>query len=287
MSTTSVSLRDHRWLDSRLRDLWQSYYHDAPRCYPIAIEFGPRARYRYGSIYSIDKQCHILINRLFAHPDVPDYVIEATIAHELAHYVHGYGSGLPKVYRHPHRGGVVEKEMHRRGCLHLEERASVWRRDHWQAFYAAAASDATARRKEREKRDATRWEMFLSTPGFRTEADLRGRAQALAPLFGLSEAPFRLSWLYASLRRNGLSYRFEEECAVRLHGILADPNVPDVVIDYELSYWLAVTSSGAGWQHVEQALKTAGVWREAKQAIRWRRAIWPNYYLLNHPLKSK
>lgn len=280
-------MRDNHWLEARLQHLWTTYYSDVTRCFPIKVTFGPRARYRYGSIYSVGKQCHILINRLFAHPDVPMYVVEATLAHELAHYVHGYGSGLKKLYPHPHRGGVVEKEMEKRGCLFLEDQASEWRRTHWQNFYASQATDATARRQEREKRDRTRWDMYLNTPGFRSQETLQTRLDSLSLAFGFEKAPFKVEWLHASVRRNGLSYRFVRDEAIKLHATLADPSVPAAVVDYELSYWLAVYAGGTGWTAVEQAMKDAGVWQAAQKAIQWRRKIWPNYYLANHPLKGK
>jgi hypothetical protein len=286
MSTTNA-LRDNSWLEDRLQHLWTHYYNDVPVGYPITITFGPRARYRYGSIYSKGRRCYILINRLFAHPNVPEYVVDATIAHELAHYVHGYGSGLRKLHAHPHRGGVVDKEMEKRGCFFLEERAGDWRRNCWQEFYITQSPDVVARQAAREKQESTRWEMYLSTPGFRTEAGIQDRATLLAARFGLSDVPFKASWLYASPRRNGLSYRFQSEGTVKIHGVLADRHVPDYVIDYELSYWLAVGKVGGNWPDIEQAMKDAGVWPAAQKAIQWRRKVWPNYYLANHPFKAK
>ena len=284
---SSVSLRDAGWLQSRLEVLCQTYYADAPAGYPIAIHFGPRARCRYGSIYSVGKQCHILINRLFAHDDVPEYVIDATICHEMAHYVHGYGSGLKKRYSHPHRGGVVDKEMKQRNWWHLEEQAAAWRKDHWKSFYESRAVDATQRNRDREKRDHTRWEMYLNTPGFRTEEQLQEQLGRLSAAFGFSHAPFQVEWLKASVRRNGLSYLFNSDSVVRVHGTLSDTFVPDEVILYELSYWLAVVKAGSSWHAVEGAMKEAGIWQSAQKAIRWRRTIWPAYYMESHPLKSK
>jgi hypothetical protein len=251
------------------------------------VAFGPRARYRYGSIYSVGKQCHILINRLFAHPDVPEYVVDATMVHELAHYAHGYGSGRPKIYAHPHRGGVVDKEMEKRGCLFLEERAGAWRKRQWQSFYASQTPELTARRTEREKRESTAWEMYLATPGFRSEASLRARLADLAPRFGFDDKPFEVDWLLASPRRNGLSYYFSKDSTVRLHATLADCAVPDCIIDYELSYWLALMSVGGKWKDIEAAMNAAGGWDKAQKAIQWRRKVWPSYYIQNHPLKSK
>src|SRR5438445_748122 len=112
----SDPLRDNRWLESRFAYLWTNYYSDVRKGYPIEVKFGRPARYRFGSICNHGRHCRILINPLFARPEVPEYVVDATIAHELAHYVHGYGSGLPKLHAHPPRGGVIDKEMAKRGC---------------------------------------------------------------------------------------------------------------------------------------------------------------------------
>lgn len=284
---TTTPIRDNRWLDSRLQALWETYYSDVARVYPIQSSFGPRARYRYGSIYSVGRQCHILINRLFANPEVPEFVVDATLVHELAHYVHGYGSGRPKIYPHPHRGAVVEKELAKRGCSFLEDQASAWRRDHWQGFYSAQTPDVTARRLDRENREKTAWEMYLSTPSFRSEDSIQARLAELAPLFGHQELPFDTAWLLASPRRNGLSYYFNRESRVRIHATLADCSVPSEVVDYELSYWLAVFTVGNRWKDIENAMKTAGMWPQAQKAIKWRRKAWPTYCLHNHPLKAK
>src|SRR2546427_12688437 len=115
--------RDNLWLASRYRHLWSTYFLGARTGYPIDVKFGRSARYRYGSIFNRGRKCHILINGLFAHPEVPEYVVDATLVHELAHYVHGYASGLPKLHACPHRGGVIDKELERRGCGRPE---GVW-----------------------------------------------------------------------------------------------------------------------------------------------------------------
>ncbi len=284
---SEVPLRDSQWLEQRVKHIWDTYYSDGPSGYPIRVRFGPKARYRYGSIYSRGEACYVLVNALFAHPDVPEYVVDATLAHELAHYVHGYGSGLRKLHAHPHRGGVVDKEMEKRGCLFLEVKASEWRRTRWQDFYTTYAADILQNRADREKRNLTAWQMYLNTPGFRTEEYLRSRLQALAPRFGFSEVPFAIQWLYASPRRNGLSYRFHRDNVIRLHGTLADPSVPDDVVDYEICYWLAVYAGGTRWDGIEQAMRQARVWERARKGIQWRRKAWDGYYVANNPLSAK
>jgi hypothetical protein len=280
----SSHLRDNSWLESRLRNLWQSYYSDAPIGFPIEIKFGRSARYRYGSICNVGSQCRILINRLFSHEEVPEYVVDATIVHELAHYVHGYGSGLAKLHSHPHRGGVIDKELRERGCFFIEMEAAAWRRDMWPEFYLSHAGGTARKVQEREKLAESAWDSHLGRSGFRTEEDLHARLLRLAAEFGIRKPYFSVEWLPASLRRTGLSYRFKREKVVRIHGLLADRRVPAEVIDYELSYWLACEKAGAKWQAVERAIKEAGKWESAERAIKWRRHSWPRFRARNHPL---
>ena len=269
--------RDDDWLNSRFRNIWDDFYSETPVGYPISVMFGRAARYRFGSICAHGKQCKILINGLFAHPDVPEYVVDATLAHELAHYVHGYGSGLPKLHAHPHRGGVIDREMEKRGCLYLEHEASAWRKSNWAGFYLAKCSDAAALVDDRRNRAAEVWNDYLQTPGFRAESDLHTRLRVITHKFGIKEPAFGICWLNASRRRTGLSYRTNSSGVVSIHGLLADPKVPDEVLDYEISYWVAVTKVGSNWRRVETAIREAGLWRSAEKAIRWRRRVWPGY----------
>ena len=275
MSTTA--LRDDVWLESRLMYLWNTYYSEGPAGYPIRVNFGRPARYRFGSIFNQGRKCRILINGVFAHPEVPEYVVDATLAHELAHYVHGYASGLPKLHSNPHRGGVIDKEMQKRGCFYLEEQAGPWRRENWHRFYESHAPASVATEIKSAAKLQDRWLAYLNQPGFRTEEDIARRLEALLPRFGLRIAPFTASWLFASARRTGLSYRFRNETAVRIHAVLAHPSVPKEVVDYELCYWLAAETSGGKWERVEQAMRDAGVWTAASKAIRWRRNVWPRF----------
>jgi hypothetical protein len=281
-----TDFRTDAWLQARLRTLWETYFRDAEKGYPIEARFGARARYRFGSISARQGVCLIRVNGLFAHPDVPEYVVDATLAHELAHYVHGYGSGLKKQHAHPHRGGVIEEEMARRGCLFLEERAEQWRRQQWQAFYAEQCRDRLARSGERRRRAEERWQAYFATPGFRSEAWLQERLQPLSAAFGLTAPPFRVAWLRATLRQKGVSYYFPREKTVRLHGLLADPRVPEAVLCYEIAYWLAYHQAGKEWERILTAMRKAGLSDTAQRAISWRSRAWSRALRSRHPLRA-
>jgi len=69
-----------------------------------------------------NKISFIGINALLQHAQVPEYVLITTIAHELTHYAHGFGSPLPRCYEHPHANNVVERELERREHLYRDGR---------------------------------------------------------------------------------------------------------------------------------------------------------------------
>lgn len=269
--------RTKEWLQRRLELLWTRYFDDAPCGYPVDADFGRPARTRYGSIFNVGCHCCIRVNGLFADPEVPEFVVDATLLHELVHYIHGYGSGLPKLHSSPHRGHVIEDEMERRGCFHIEESAAAWRSEHWERFFQSRMQSTIRRRAAREDQQRRLWMRFLAQPGFRSERELVARVDGLAPRFGLTPDAFSVCWLLASPHRRGLSYRFPGEGAVKLHALLAHPEVPICVVDYEICYWLAEESAGRNWDRIEAALRNAGVWTSAQQAIRWRRTVWPQF----------
>jgi len=279
--------RDDAWLAERLRLLWDMHFADVPVGYPITTRFGTRAQYRFGSISARNGQTLIAINQLFADPFVPSYVVDATLAHELAHYAHGFNSGLPRLHRHAHRGGVVDNELEKRGLGELSAKAEQWREAHWDAFYAARCSDLLARHTARSDQASRAWERFLMQPDRRLEAELQGRLTLLAPRLGFAAdapLPFGVEWLRATRRQTGLSYWYARSRVVRLHGLLSDRRIPGVVVDFELAYWLARRVAGERWQVVHGALCAAGLASVAEEALRWRRHAWTAFCNRHHPL---
>ncbi len=270
-----------------MRLLWENHFSDVPKGFPIVTKFGSRARYRFGSIAARNGKTIILINQLFAAPDVPTYVVDATLAHELAHYAHGFGSGLPKKHAHAHRGGVVDIELEKRGLGELSAKAETWRKANWQDYHLSQCDDLTEQRQQKKNALDSRWDDWLAAPQMRPESELCGRLALLLPRFGLrpENCDFMVEWLRASPRQSGLSYWFAAEKALRLHGLLADRRVPGVVIDFQLAYWLARRTAGAKWQNVHAALRRAGMEDAAAEALRWREKSWTQFNNRHHPLK--
>jgi predicted metal-dependent hydrolase len=77
---------------------------------------------------------YISINSLFRDEEVPEYVIDATLAHEFAHYAHGFHSPLTQKYKFPHKGDVVGKELRQRGLEDMVKDQERWIKDKYRDF---------------------------------------------------------------------------------------------------------------------------------------------------------
>jgi hypothetical protein len=126
--------RDETWLQQMLDKIWDNYFQDVPQANDVRIVFGRKAKRRLGSI-SLDpvdgKTSLIVVNSIFKDENIPEFVIEATVFHELTHYAHGFNSPLDQAQRHPHAGGVMRREFADRGLLELYLQQKRWLKEHW------------------------------------------------------------------------------------------------------------------------------------------------------------
>ncbi len=122
-----------RYLDS----IWQEYFSDIPRLNRVDIAYCQPWKRRLGLIrLSLDgTKSFIGINALLQLQEVPDCVLYTTIAHELTHYAHGFGSPLPRIFEHPHANNIVQCELVRRGLGELASRCDDWIDKQWFSFY--------------------------------------------------------------------------------------------------------------------------------------------------------
>lgn len=145
--------RDNKYLENLLYDLWENNFCDVARLNLVAIKYGKHSKRQLGSIrlikdinvferyihrYKLDKNIFdnesvslINITRYFMYDYVPEYVVKATIAHELCHYTHGFSSPLEKKFKYPHQGGVVRKELKNRGLYDIYIDSKRWLKDNW------------------------------------------------------------------------------------------------------------------------------------------------------------
>lgn len=120
-----------------LENIWEVCFPDTRRVNLVEIAYGQPWKRRLGLIrLSLDNtRTFIGVNALLQQPEVPEFVLITTIAHELVHYTHGFGSPLPRLYEHPHANGVVERELERRGLGEMVQKCDEWIDNAWFAFY--------------------------------------------------------------------------------------------------------------------------------------------------------
>lgn len=128
------SYRDQEWLENMLADVWAKYFSDVDQANDVVIRYGRAAKQRLGSI-SLDRNdptiTIITINPLYKDLDVPEYVIVATIVHEMSHYAHGFNSPHSQKHRYPHSGGVIRQEFAERGLEDMYLQQKKWLKLNW------------------------------------------------------------------------------------------------------------------------------------------------------------
>lgn len=172
-------MRDNVWLKQKLDFIWDNYFSDIQRKNDIHIAFGRRARTRLGSIKLNNKShayrqtgktennkyrkihsCNgtlITITGYFADERVPEAMVDVVIAHELAHYAHGFSSPLPQLARYPHHGGIVDKELKKRGLEEKLQFQKQWLKDSWKDVVGQTPK---RRRTIRRRRARSIFELF-------------------------------------------------------------------------------------------------------------------------------
>lgn len=142
------SMRSNEWLENRFEYIYRTYFADLEAPNQIDIVWGKRSRRQLGCIkkerpqtladrFKKDFKTIIVINGLFKDEAIPEFVIDAVIVHELAHYAHGFNSPLPQKYAKPHTGKVIRREFLLRGIGELERKQEKWVKENWQKYLDA------------------------------------------------------------------------------------------------------------------------------------------------------
>jgi len=109
-------VRNDDWLKQRMEDIWSLLFQDVERQNNVLIRFKGKWKNKFGHIKILkNKDTEIVINGFFRNDIIPEEIIDITIAHELIHYAHGFNSPHPKLFKYPHQGGVVRRELLKRG----------------------------------------------------------------------------------------------------------------------------------------------------------------------------
>ncbi len=153
-----MRLRDDKWLYQLLDEVWDQHFGDVVQDNDVRIVFGRKAKNRLVSIKVDPKDPRISIitmNGLFRDERVPEFVIKATLVHEMSHYAHGFNSPIEQKYRHPHAGGVMRREFAQRGLEQLYIDQRKWLKDNWRGVVNDALPK-TIRQTKNVARKATR-----------------------------------------------------------------------------------------------------------------------------------
>jgi hypothetical protein len=120
-----------------LDEIWQHYFADVPRVNQLEIAYGQPWKRRLGLIrLSLDNTTSFIgVNALLQIQHIPEYILITTIAHELTHYAHGFGSPLPRQFKHPHANNVVKNELESRGLGQSMRLCDEWIDNEWFSFY--------------------------------------------------------------------------------------------------------------------------------------------------------
>ncbi|OGD97698.1 hypothetical protein A3A49_03055 [Candidatus Curtissbacteria bacterium RIFCSPLOWO2_01_FULL_38_11b] len=132
-------MRSEKWLSDQLELVLSKYFSNIKISNPIEIKWGREAKYRFGSIRlikpkgikllsrrSYPQKSVITITSMFRSEGISEKVVNYTICHELCHYAHGFSSANKKLFRHPHHGGVVNRELTERGAGDLIGEFKKW-----------------------------------------------------------------------------------------------------------------------------------------------------------------
>lgn len=127
-------MRNELWLQELLDSTWDRYFSEVPQANIVRIVFGKRAKRQLGSI-RLDRNdptvTIITMNGLYRNTAIPQFVVEATLVHELIHYAHGFNSPLQQLHKHPHAGGVIRREYAERGLEQMYLDQKRWLKENW------------------------------------------------------------------------------------------------------------------------------------------------------------
>lgn len=138
--TSDANERTNQWLAERLEQIRVNHFKDVPVKNRLQVRFGRIVKSRLGSITTRRLKGQepislISLNGLFKQAVVPEYVIDAVLAHEFVHYSHGFHSPLPRLYAHPHKDGIVDREIKQRGLADPLRRQQQWVKQHFGRLY--------------------------------------------------------------------------------------------------------------------------------------------------------
>ena len=126
-----------KYLNSKAASLIRENFPERGVTNLLVVRWGRRWRNTLGHIKPLKDEefgSVIEINALMKSTEIPEFVIDSVLMHELVHYFQGFGSNHEQKSRHPHRGGVVDRELERLGWKEIIEKSDKWVDDNWHDF---------------------------------------------------------------------------------------------------------------------------------------------------------
>lgn len=141
----NLQVRDEEWLLSRFEQIWQLFFPEVEKK-NVYVRWKGKWKNKFGHITRTRKGTEIAVNSLFRDIRVPEFVVKLTIAHEIVHYMHGFHSHLPKQFKHPHHGGIVNKVLREKGFWYDIKKEKQWARKEWIELYRELCPEKVGRR---------------------------------------------------------------------------------------------------------------------------------------------
>ena len=150
-------MRNDEWLVTLFNKVWSDKFSDVERKNNVAIRWKGKWKNKFGHIRRLKNgDTEIAINKNFQDERVPEFIVELTVAHELVHYMHGFHSPHPKLFKHPHKGGVVNKELKKRGYSEHLRKDRGWFRGEWQSMVKGFHNNGNGRITVKQLRNSFR-----------------------------------------------------------------------------------------------------------------------------------
>lgn len=119
----------------------------------LVVRYGKKWKNKLGHIKPIKKNPEfgtlIELNEIFKCPEVPEWIVDLTLMHELVHYFQGFGSNIPKERIFPHRGSCVDKELKKFGYTELLKKQKKWLKENWLDIYKEHCPNKKKYRRKR------------------------------------------------------------------------------------------------------------------------------------------
>tara|TARA_B100000315_G_C14348846_1_gene483039 strand:+ start:37 stop:492 length:456 start_codon:yes stop_codon:yes gene_type:complete len=150
-------MRDDAWLQNRFEQIWSLFFPEVENK-NVFICWKGKWKNKFGHIKDAKNGLtEIAINSLFKDLRVPEDMIKLTIAHEIVHYSHGFHSHLPKLFKHPHEGGIVDKVLIEKGFKYAIKKEKEWFKKEWQALFKELCPNRKLRVRRVQQRNLFRF----------------------------------------------------------------------------------------------------------------------------------